>query len=89
VIINEMVHNPALSYDGRPQPRFANVGRLTRPVGRRHARRRDGQLSPRNDLQGSTADTRVVERFTRVDDDTISYELPFSDPNAYIRPWST
>jgi len=39
-------------------------------------------------LQGSTADTRLVERFTRVDADTIKYEFTVSDPNSYIRPWT-
>ena len=39
-------------------------------------------------LQGSTADTRLVERFRRIGDDTIRYEFLVSDPNSYIRPWS-
>jgi hypothetical protein len=34
----------------------------------------------------STA-ARVVERFTRVDEDTIHYEVTIDDPNAYTRPW--
>jgi hypothetical protein len=39
-------------------------------------------------LQGSTAETRVVERFTRIDNDTIKYEFTVTDPSSYIRPWS-
>jgi hypothetical protein len=39
-------------------------------------------------LQGSTADTRLVERFTRIDAGTIRYEFTVSDPNSYTQPWS-
>ncbi|MBI2150951.1 MAG: hypothetical protein HYU27_10170 [Acidobacteria bacterium] len=30
---------------------------------------------------------RVVERFTRVDQDTIHYEVTIDDPNVYTKPW--
>ncbi len=39
-------------------------------------------------FQGSGADLHVVERFTRVDADTIRYEFTVEDPTTWTRPWS-
>jgi hypothetical protein len=32
-------------------------------------------------------DLKVIERFTRVDDDTILYEFEIDDPRTYSEPW--
>ena len=37
---------------------------------------------------GSTAEQRVVERFTRVDATTIDYEATITDPASYTQPWT-
>ena len=37
---------------------------------------------------GSSRDTYLVERFTRLDPDTVMYEFTFEDPNNLTRPFS-
>ena len=37
---------------------------------------------------GSTAAMRLVERFTRVDRDTLLYEFTVDDPATWVRPWT-
>jgi len=39
-------------------------------------------------FRGSTENLHVVERFTRVDKDTILYEFTIEDPSTWARPWS-
>jgi hypothetical protein len=34
-----------------------------------------------------TERTKVIERFTRVDDDTLLYEFTIDDPDNYAGPW--
>ena len=42
----------------------------------------------KNPLRGSTENMRVIERFTRVDADTISYKFTIEDPSTWTRSWS-
>ncbi|MEO8258801.1 MAG: hypothetical protein ABI868_15740 [Acidobacteriota bacterium] len=90
VIINEMVHNARIiPTDGRPHTKLRqwsgdSRGRWegdTLVIETTNFRRETS-------LQGSTAETRLVERLTRVGADTIKYEFTVSDPGSYIRPWS-
>jgi hypothetical protein len=90
VIHNEMVHNArVIPTDGRPHGTIArwtgdSVGHWegdTLVVETINFRRETS-------TQGSTANTKVVERFTRVGPDTIDYRYTVSDPTAYTRPWS-
>jgi hypothetical protein len=90
VILNEMVHNARIvPTDGRPH------GTLRRWSGDSRGRWEGDTLvvetinfRRETSLQGSTADTRLLERFTRLDANTVKYEFTVSDPGSYIRPWS-
>jgi hypothetical protein len=39
-------------------------------------------------FQGAGAQYHLVERFTRIDDDTIDYEYTVEDPESYTQPWT-
>ena len=39
-------------------------------------------------LTGSSSTTKLVERFTRIDADTINYEFTVTDPTTLTGPWS-
>jgi hypothetical protein len=39
-------------------------------------------------FRGSTANLHLVERFTRVDRDTVLYEFTADDPATWVRPWT-
>ena len=90
VILNEMIHNTRIiSTDGRPH------GKIRQWAGDSRGRWEGNTLIVETlnflretSLMGSTADTRLVERFTRVDPDTVLYEFTVQDPNSYTRPWS-
>jgi hypothetical protein len=41
-----------------------------------------------NSFQGSTKALHLVERFTRIDADTLRYQFTIDDPNTWTRPWS-
>jgi hypothetical protein len=45
-------------------------------------------FNSRRRFQGATENLKLVERFTRVDDDTIDYRLTVSDPQTFTRPWT-
>ncbi len=44
----------------------------------------------RNDLtlRGGSTDTRFLERFVRVDENTIDYSLTITDPASFTQPWT-
>ena len=45
-------------------------------------------FNARRAFQGATQDVRFVERFTRVDSDTITYRLTVTDPYTFSKPWT-
>ena len=44
--------------------------------------------SPKGAFRGASAQLRLVERFTRVDPDTIRYEVTVDDPATWISTWT-
>ena len=90
VVFNEMVHNTRIiPTDGRPH------GKLRQWAGDSRGRWEGDTLVVdtinflrETSLPGSSADTHLVERFTRVDADTVLYEFTVEDPNSYTRPWT-
>ena len=90
VIFNEMVHTVrVIPTDGRAH------GTMRKWSGDSRGRWEGDTLvvETRNflretSLQGSSADTQLVERFTRVDGDIIKYEFTVTDPHSYTRPWT-
>jgi hypothetical protein len=45
-------------------------------------------LTDQTAFQGSTEKMRLIERFTRVAEDTILYQFTVEDPGTWTRPWS-
>jgi hypothetical protein len=42
----------------------------------------------KTNFRGASANMRLVERFTRVDADTINYEFTVNDPSSFTKPWT-
>ena len=45
-------------------------------------------FSPGSNFMGAAEHLHLVERLTRVDADTIRYEMTFDDPTTWTRPWT-
>ena len=45
-------------------------------------------FSNKTNFRGSGEGLHLVERFTRVDADTINYEVTVADPTTFTRPWT-
>ena len=89
-IVNEHIHNTRIiPVDGRPHsdvPQWVGDSRG-------HWEGESLVIETKNFLRettfsGSSKDTRLVERFTRIDADTVAYEFTIEDPNNYTRPWT-
>ena len=90
VILNEMVHSARIvPLDGRPhgnirQWKGDSVGHWegnTLVVDTTNFKRETS-------LDGSSANTHLVERFTRTDANTLLYEFTVDDPTMWTRPWT-
>ncbi|MBI3493768.1 MAG: hypothetical protein HY047_18625 [Acidobacteria bacterium] len=90
VIVNEMIHDARIiPMDGRAH------GAVRRWMGDSRGRW-DGQtlvvdtinFTEKSAFRGSGEGLHLVERFTRVGEDTIRYEFTAEDPGTWTRPWT-
>jgi len=91
-ILTEMMHETRIiPLDGRP-----HVGPGLRQWHGDSRGRWEGQtlvvettnFNDKRLFRGATRQLRLVERFTRLDPDTISYRLTVSDPATFASPWT-
>jgi len=92
VILNEMIHNARIvPLDGRPH------GQLRQWVGdsRGHWEGETLVVDTTNFLRETaflagktTQNLHLIERFSRVDGDTLLYEFTVDDPTVWTRPWT-
>jgi hypothetical protein len=92
VILNEMIHDArVIALDGRPHP--PSFIRQLKGDSRGHWEGDTLVVDTTNfgdqtELRGTTAARHVVERFTRIDAETLAYQFTVDDPAAFVRPWS-
>ena len=92
VIRLESMHDArVIPLDGRP-PLSASIAQWT---GDSRGRWEGNTLvvettnfNSRRRFHGATENLKLVERFTRVDNDTIDYRLTVSDPQTFTQPWT-
>jgi hypothetical protein len=90
VILNEMVHSARIvPMDGRPH---GNI-RQWKGDSRGHWEGDTLVVDTTNfkretNLAGSSANTHLVERFTRTGANTLTYEFTVDDPTMWTRPWT-
>ena len=93
MIMSEMVHDAKIIRIGEPSPMSKSV----RPYFGNSWGRWEGDtlvvettnISPQQPIRGVplSEDARVIERFTRIDEDTILYEFTVEDPTMYTQTW--
>ena len=92
VIFNEMIHNARIvRLDGR-----AHLPQSVRQWAGDSRGHWEGEtlvlettnFRPERNFRGSSTNLRLVERFTRVDADTLLYEFTAEDPTTWTRPWT-
>ena len=92
MILTEMIHDVrVIPVDGRPQP-HSNVRQW---VGTSRGRWDGNTLivettnfNGKNAFRGASENMKVIERFTRVADDTITYQFTVEDDATWARPWT-
>jgi hypothetical protein len=92
VIHAEMIHDARIiPLDGRPHLSPAVHQWLGDPRGHWEGQTlvvESTNFSPNTNYFGSREGLKLVERFTRVDADTLNYEVTVSDPTTFTKPWT-
>jgi hypothetical protein len=92
VIENEMIHEARIiPLDGRPH--LPQSTRQWLGDARGHW---EGEtlvvdstnFTDKNPFRGSFENLHVVERYTRLNESTVTYRVTFEDPTAWIKPWT-
>lgn len=92
MILTEMIHDVRLiPLDGRPQ--FPKNVRQWIGSSRGHWEGdtlvvETTNFNGKNPFQNGSEDMRVIERFTRLDADTIDYKFTIEDEKTWSRPWT-
>jgi hypothetical protein len=89
-IVSEMIHDARIvPMDGRPH------GAVRRWMGDSRGRWEGAtlvvdttQFSEKVEFRGASEGLHLVERFTRLDNDTIEYRFTVDDPATWTRPWT-
>ena len=92
VLLNEMIHDIRIIHlDGRPHLPAHVRSWLGDSRGRWEGDTlvvETKNFSGKRSFRGSSESMNVVERFTRVDADTVAYAFTVDDPPTWTRPWT-
>jgi hypothetical protein len=92
VILTEMMHEArVIPLDGRPRLGPGVQAYVGDSRGRWEGQTLVVETTNFNDkklFRGATRQLHLVERFTRIDADTIEYRLTVTDPATFSRPWT-
>jgi hypothetical protein len=91
-ILQEMIHDARIiPLDGRPHVAQTIRGWLGDSRGRWEGDTLvvdTTNFTDKTNFRGSRENLHVVERFTRVDENTVRYEFTVDDPTTWTKPWS-
>jgi hypothetical protein len=92
VLLNEMIHDiRVIPLDGRPHLPAQIRSWLGDSRGRWEGDTlvvETNNFSGKRSFKGASESMNVVERFTRVDADTVTYAFTVDDPFTWMRPWT-
>jgi len=91
-ILSEMIHDVrVIPLDGRPHASPNIRFWLGDPRGHWEGNTLvvdSTNFTDKSPFRGSDRNLHLIERFTRVDADTVMYQFTVDDPTAFVAPWS-